>query len=277
MVQMSMPGMALHDASGKGHADVVELLIKHGADVNAKEPNKSTSLHAASGQGHADVTELLIKHVADVNAKTDYESTALHAASAKGHADVAEVLIKLGADVNAKYGNESAALHAASGRGHAHVAELLTKHGADVNAKDGNESLALHAASREGHADVAELLIKHGADVNAKDGTNHPAYGDYDLEKPLTEIKYLDANNLYGWAMSQAMPVGGLHWMTMEELLEYEDGAGLDWGPDARFPPSFLEVDLEYPAELHEEHSDLPLAPHHYECPSRELPPEGVD
>ena len=50
-------------------------------------------------------------------------------------------------------------------------------------------------------------------------------------------IMYLDASNLYGWAMSQPLPVGGFEWMSEEELnISLED-----------MPPCFIKVDLEYP------------------------------
>ena len=66
-------------------------------------------------------------------------------------------------------------------------------------------------------------------------------------------IMYLDANNLYGWAMSQYLPTGGFKWLTEEEvdLSKFDDESekGL-----------ILEVDLEYPEELHNLHNDYPLA-----------------
>ena len=66
-------------------------------------------------------------------------------------------------------------------------------------------------------------------------------------------IVYLDANNLYGWAMIQYLPTGGFKWLTGEEvdLSKYNDESekGL-----------ILEVDLEYPEELHDLHNDYPLA-----------------
>ena len=68
-------------------------------------------------------------------------------------------------------------------------------------------------------------------------------------------IVYLDANNLYGWAMSQPLPVGGFEWMNEEELGNWEkivDEDGIS---------CLLEVDLEYPRELHDFQNDFPLAP----------------
>ena len=68
---------------------------------------------------------------------------------------------------------------------------------------------------------------------------------------PVNEYKfisYLDANNLYGWAMSK-LPTSGFEWMTDDELD--------DW----KHLRCILEVDLECPEHLHNLHNDYPLAP----------------
>ena len=61
-------------------------------------------------------------------------------------------------------------------------------------------------------------------------------------------ISYLDANNLYGWAMSKQLPTSGFEWMTDDELD--------DW----KHLSCFLEFDVEYPDDLHDFHNDYPLA-----------------
>ena len=71
----------------------------------------------------------------------------------------------------------------------------------------------------------------------------------FDSSQPSKFVPYLDANNLYGWAMMKPLPVGDFHWMNKEELENWMDY------------PCVLEVDLEYPEELHETHNDYPLAP----------------
>ena len=68
-------------------------------------------------------------------------------------------------------------------------------------------------------------------------------------------LAYLDANNLYGWAMSKPLPTKGFKWMCEDELNNWksianQEGVGC-----------ILEVDLEYPKELHDLHNDYPLAP----------------
>ena len=82
---------------------------------------------------------------------------------------------------------------------------------------------------------------------------NNKYMENYNQEEASKYIMYLDANNLYGWAMSQYLPTGGFEWLTEEEvdLSKYNDESekGL-----------ILEVDLEYPQELHDLHNDYPLA-----------------
>ena len=63
-----------------------------------------------------------------------------------------------------------------------------------------------------------------------------------------TYIAYLDANNLYGWAVSKPLPTHGFKWMKLSELETWE------------LHSCILEVDLEYPRSLHDLHSDYPLA-----------------
>ena len=70
---------------------------------------------------------------------------------------------------------------------------------------------------------------------------------------PSKYIAYLDANNLYGWAMSKPLPTHGFKWMNENELETWE------------LYPCILEVDLEYPRSLHDLHSDYPLAPERVE------------
>ena len=77
---------------------------------------------------------------------------------------------------------------------------------------------------------------------------------DYGSEKPSTFITYLDKNNLYGWAMSEYLPYGEFMW------LENVDGFDVNSVNEKCDTGYFLEVDIEYPDELHELHNDYLLA-----------------
>ena len=79
---------------------------------------------------------------------------------------------------------------------------------------------------------------------------NNPYMGDlYNSNKENSYNMYYDANNLYGFIMMGKIPYGGFQWMEEEELNKWKDYACV------------LEVDLEYPKELHDLHNDLPLCP----------------
>lgn len=87
----------------------------------------------------------------------------------------------------------------------------------------------------------------------------------YDSSKPSVFIKYLDANNLYGWAMSQYLPYGNYkdvssNWVDRDipSFVNFIKSVG-----DKDDIGYMLEVDMTYPEELHIEHNDYPLAPEH--------------
>ena len=78
----------------------------------------------------------------------------------------------------------------------------------------------------------------------------------YDEKAPSKYIMYLDANNLYGWAMSQYLPTGGFKWLAKNQI----DKINLAKYKEDSNKGLILEVDLEYPKELHDLHNDYPLA-----------------
>ena len=84
---------------------------------------------------------------------------------------------------------------------------------------------------------------------------NNKYMNDYVPKKPSTFITYLDMNNLYGWVMSEYVPYGRFKW------LKNVDGFDVNSVSEKSPIGYFLEVDLEYPDELHELHNDYPLAP----------------
>ena len=86
---------------------------------------------------------------------------------------------------------------------------------------------------------------------------NNKYMSDYDATKPCKYIMYLDANNLYGWAMSQYLPTGGFKWLSQKKI----DILNLATYAKDGEKGLILEVDLEYPKELHDLHNSYPLAP----------------
>ncbi|KAF0710664.1 Uncharacterized protein FWK35_00030511, partial [Aphis craccivora] len=83
---------------------------------------------------------------------------------------------------------------------------------------------------------------------------------DYDPSKPKSWITYLDATNLYGWAMSQFMPKNGFSWyegdLSVKNILKMLENSNET--SDIGF---LLEVDIVYPKSLHDDHNYLPYLP----------------
>ena len=83
----------------------------------------------------------------------------------------------------------------------------------------------------------------------------------YNKSIPSKYLMYLDANNLYGCAMSEKLPTHGFKWLTGGEMEKiYENRHNLNK------MPCILEVDLEYPENLHDLHNDYPLCPEKVKC-----------
>ena len=96
---------------------------------------------------------------------------------------------------------------------------------------------------------ISYIANRHGE-------ANNKYMSGYNLEKPSKYIMYIVANNLYGWAMSQYLPTGGFRWMTEKQIKKVNLAACTE----DRKMGMILEVDLEYPKELHELHNDYPPA-----------------
>ena len=92
---------------------------------------------------------------------------------------------------------------------------------------------------------------------------NNKYMENYNPEKKSSFIQYLDANNLYGWAMSQNLPTHKFKWMTnitvekVMKILEKTNDSMANTGKKGYI----FEVDLEYPPDLWDLHNDYPLAP----------------
>ena len=119
-------------------------------------------------------------------------------------------------------------------------------------------------------SDVDKLLmiekgIRGGISIisNRYGKANNKYMEDFNNLKPSKYLMYLDANNLYGWAMSQKMPVHSFKWLTNKEIENIFNNQIVQvWEKT----PCILEVDLTYPEELHDSHNDYPLCPERVEC-----------
>ena len=116
-----------------GNTDEVLMLLKMGADVNARDEDGKTALHNASQSGYTEIVRLLLDNGADVNAKDNYGRTALHNASESGYTEIVRLLLNNGADINAKDKWGQTAL---SVTGRVETGELLINMGIAFNLSD---------------------------------------------------------------------------------------------------------------------------------------------
>ena len=82
----------------------------------------------------------------------------------------------------------------------------------------------------------------------------------YNNNEQSSYIQYLDANNLYGWAMSKKLPANGFRWLDSDEINEINEEFIKNYNENDN-KGYILEIDVKYPKRLHELHSDLPFLP----------------
>ena len=179
----------MHVASRRGHADIVQLLFKHGADRKAQDVDGRTPLHRSSEYGHVEVARILLEHGADTVTRDNLDGSPLERASMRGYVELVRLLLKHGADVNTKDNDGRTPLHLVSLVGRVGVARVLLEHGVTRTSRicsgpfrsrrrpnagyNYNQSL-LRCASGTAYPEVAWLVLDPGADANscAKDNEN---------------------------------------------------------------------------------------------------------
>ena len=105
--------------------------------------------------------------------------------------------------------------------------------------------------------------------VNCYVKANNEYMKEYNEKAPSKYIMHFDANNLYGWAMSQYLPTGGFRWLTEKEINKKDLAK---YKEDSKKGVT-LEVDLQYPQELHDLHNDYPLAPEKIKVTKKDVIP----
>lgn len=118
-------------ASFFGHLSLVKLLLDKGANPNIASNNqfKVAPIHSSCAISHFEITELLIRHGADINAKQMKGVTPLHSTAHNGQTKLSKLLIDNGADINAKMDDGKTPLFMANEMGFQETTELIIKYG----------------------------------------------------------------------------------------------------------------------------------------------------
>ena len=113
--------------------------------------------------------------------------------------------------------------------------------------EDYTQYLFVEAGIRGGYCAASKRYSK----ANNRDLPN------FDPNQEKNHLFYIDANNLYGHSMSSSLPLDQFRWLEEEEI-SHLDVRTIPEDGDRGY---ILEVDLDYPLELHDEHNDLPFCP----------------
>lgn len=198
----------IQQATRKGKVEIVKLLVQFGANPDLRE-NKlagvGSALLIASGSGYAEICEILIEHGADVDMPSygtylpgtldmAYPATCpLHRAAEKGHDVVVRLLLEGKANPQVLVNpsnlegyveplpplmyllpvpNLDSPITAAARRGHFESVKALIEGGADINFMHQNGFSALHESIINNHLDIFYLLVENDADIHRRGGFN---------------------------------------------------------------------------------------------------------
>lgn len=167
-VRHRYPPSARRTLTSRDYLDLLKLLVRHGANVNAFNSAGENVLHIAARKRKLVAIDFLVDAGASISARDHDGLTPLHVAAHCGYADALIHLVKAGADTDLRSTDDDTALDVACRYGHKHVVtELLKQQGMNVNAANGAGSTALHQAMDEDSSvEVVELLIEAGATVD---------------------------------------------------------------------------------------------------------------
>uniref|UniRef100_A0A674BS46 Kinase D interacting substrate 220 n=1 Tax=Salmo trutta TaxID=8032 RepID=A0A674BS46_SALTR len=168
-------------------------------EVDSRSENGQTSLMVASEQGSIEIVQELIRRGANVNLDDVDCWTALISAAKEGHVEVVKELLANNASLEHRDMGGWSALMWASYKGRVEVTQLLLEKGASPNITGQYSVYPIIWAAGRGHADIVHLLIHHGAKVNCSDkvSTHHWSCVQFVLYKNAIKVMIF-FNDKYG-------------------------------------------------------------------------------
>ncbi|KAF4448950.1 putative ankyrin repeat protein [Fusarium austroafricanum] len=158
----------LHKAAGAESEEILDLILKSGIGTNLKWKDKS-ALHAAASNGRVENINILLKHGSDVDAINQIMQTPLHIAALEGHAEAVETLLEAGAELNVRDKYSQSPVYFAAYQGHVDVMIKILKHNPDIKISEEQDGwFPVHAGADD--LDITRILVEYGADPNQRGG-----------------------------------------------------------------------------------------------------------
>jgi len=156
-------------AADGGHEKVVELLLSHNAEIEAQsERTKDTALSLACTKGRYEVVDFLLKKGANKEHRNVSDYTPLSLAASGGYVNIIKLLLQNGAEINSRTGSKLgiSPLMLAAMNGNTAAVKLLLDMGSDINAQiETNKNTALTLACFQGRQEVVSLLLDRKANL----------------------------------------------------------------------------------------------------------------
>ncbi|KAF7205370.1 death associated protein kinase 1 [Nothobranchius furzeri] len=162
-------------AAGCGNVQIIEVLMRKGADIQANDKTGANAVYHAARHGHVDTLRFLHDNRCPLDVQDKCGETALHVAARYGNVDVVSYLCSIRSNPNLTDLEKETPLHCAAWHGYSAVARALCQAGCLVDAKNRDGETPLLTASARGFVDIVECLVEHQADLEARDKDDHTA------------------------------------------------------------------------------------------------------
>ncbi|XP_060763183.1 death-associated protein kinase 1 [Neoarius graeffei] len=162
-------------AAGCGNIQIIDVLMRKGAEIQALDKSGANAIYYAARHGHVETLKFLHEKKCPLDIQDKSGETALHVAARYGNVDVVQYLCSIHANPDLTDREQETPLHCAAWHGYSAVARALCQAGCDVNARNREGESPLLTASARGFRDIVECLLEHGADMDSTDKDNHIA------------------------------------------------------------------------------------------------------
>ncbi|XP_030629259.1 death-associated protein kinase 1 isoform X2 [Chanos chanos] len=163
-------------AAGCGNVQIIDVLIRKGAEIRAHDKSGANAVYYAARHGHMETLKYLHEKKCPLDVQDKCGETALHVAARYGNVEAVQYLCSIHANPDiTRLRSLETPLHCAAWHGYSAVARALCEASCNINAKNREQESPLLTASARGFRDIVQCLLEHGADLDSTDKDGHVA------------------------------------------------------------------------------------------------------